>query len=186
MARGVRMDDVTGRRVSLRWATDGHAGGWEEPDMTGSGAVLGCILAVAATLAAYVRLAPSDPSRWHVDPLTAPVPKGNGWLLRDGDGSAPAPFLAADPVTVLDALDRIAMSTPRTRRLAGSAQDGRITWITRTRLLGFPDYTTAAVTSADGGTRLVILARQRFGLGDQGVNRARVEDWTGKLGLFPA
>jgi hypothetical protein len=40
-------------------------------------------------------------------------------------------------------LDEIALATPRTTRLAGSPDEGRITWITRSALWGFPDYTTA-------------------------------------------
>ena len=141
----------------------------------GSLAVLG--------LLAYIRLAPSDPLRWHLDPLAAPVPQGNGWLLRDSDGNAASPVFSALPEAVLDALDSVAIATPRTTRLAGSAAGGNIPWITRTRLMGFPDYTTAAAIAGPGGTRLVVLARQRFGLGDYGVNRARVEDWMGKLAV---
>lgn len=141
------------------------------------------LLAVAAAGLLYIRLAPSDPARWHTDPLAAPVPGMNGWLLRDGDGSAPAPVFAATPAEVLAALDAVAMDTPRTVRLAGSAEEGRITWVTRSRLVGFPDYTTATAVAGEGGTRLVIFARQRFGSGDWGVNRARVEAWLGRLDL---
>jgi uncharacterized protein (DUF1499 family) len=144
------------------------------------------IVVVLASLAAlgfliYVRVAPSDRLRWHVDPMAVPLPRGNGWLLRDGVGNAAAPVFAASPAAVLDALDSVAMSTPRTTRLTGSAEEGRITWITRTRLMGFPDYTTATAIAGPEGTRFVVLARQRFGSRDHGVNRARVEGWLGRL-----
>jgi uncharacterized protein (DUF1499 family) len=140
------------------------------------------VLGIGA-LGLYIRLAPSDVARWHVDPLTEPVPSGSGWLLREGDGNGQAPQFAADPVDVLTALDAVALATPRTVRLAGSPEEGRITWVTRTRLMGFPDYTTAVAVSEPGGTRLVILARQRFGERDLGVNRARVEAWVAGLDL---
>jgi len=143
------------------------------------------LLAVAGGLL-YIRFAPSDPQSWHVDPLTAPVPAMNGWLLRDGDGSAPSPVFAADPAAVLEALDAVAMAAPRTTRLAGSAEEGRITWVTRSRLIGFPDYTTAAAIAGPAGTDVVVFARQRFGNRDHGVNRARVEDWVGRVDLPPA
>lgn len=139
------------------------------------------VLAAIAGLMAYIRLAPTDPAVWHVDPMAAPVPAMNGWLLRDGDGSAPSPVFAADPVAVLAALDAVAMATPRTARVAGSPEEGRITWVTRTRLMGYPDYTTASAVAGEGGTRLVIYARQRFGSGDWGVNRARIEDWVARV-----
>jgi uncharacterized protein (DUF1499 family) len=142
------------------------------------------LLAVAGLLL-YIRLAPSDPVVWHADPVTAPVPTTNGWLLRAGDGSAPAPVFAADPAAVLAALDAVAMATPRTTRLAGSAEEGRITWVTRSRLMGFPDYTTATAIAGPAGTGLVIFARQRFGSSDLGVNRARVEDWVARIDLPP-
>ncbi|HHB81701.1 MAG TPA: DUF1499 domain-containing protein, partial [Aliiroseovarius sp.] len=48
-----------------------------------------------------------------------------------------------------------------------------MTFVTRSRLWGFPDYTTIAY--ADG--RITIFARLRFGRSDLGVNAARVGAW---------
>jgi uncharacterized protein (DUF1499 family) len=145
--------------------------------------VIVVLLVAVGGLMAYIRLAPSDPARWHVDPAGAPVPTMNGWLLRDGDGNAPSPVFASGPAEVLAALDAVALATPRTVRLAGSPEEGRITWVTRTRLMGYPDYTTAAAVAGVDGTRLVVFARQRFGSGDWGVNRARIEDWLSRIDL---
>ena len=75
----------------------------------------------------------------------------------------------------------IATATPRTHRLAGSPEAGRITWITRSRLWGFPDYTTAQVTQTPTGPRLDIHARLRFGRSDMGVNAARLHAWLAQL-----
>jgi uncharacterized protein (DUF1499 family) len=143
--------------------------------------ILVIIVIALAALLLYIRLAPSDPARWHTDPMTAAVPAMNGWLLRDGDGSAPSPVIPADPAAALAALDAVALATPRTTRLAGSPADGRITWVTRSRLMGFPDYTTATALADPAGARLVIFARQRFGSSDLGVNRARLDDWLSRL-----
>ncbi|MFN4131327.1 MAG: DUF1499 domain-containing protein, partial [Paracoccaceae bacterium] len=81
------------------------------------------------------------------------------------------------PGDLLVRLDRAAMATPRTMRLAGSAQAGRISWVTRSALWGFPDITTAEVRE-DG---LYVHARLRFGREDLGVNAKRLERWLAAL-----
>ena len=132
--------------------------------------VVWIIVIVFLGLLAYVRLAPSDPAVWHVRPdvtgdktfakgATRVVPTGKDGLRR----------LAA-----------VAEADPRTDRLAGSVEDGMITFITRSRTVGFPDYTTAV---QDGET-LKILARSRFGRKDLGVNAARVDRWIEALTAY--
>lgn len=123
--------------------------------------VLG-LLAVLA-LGAYVRLAPSDPAHWHVLPDGVEEGTGDGYALRR---------IEATPET-LAALDEIARATPRTTVLAGSVEDGMVTYVTRSALMGFPDYTTVSLTD---GT-LTLYARLRFGQSDLGVNAARLEAW---------
>ena len=132
-------------------------------------------LAVIAAFAAYVRLAPSDPARWHVSPR-ADGPWGEVVAGR-ASATLRLPLESGDPNTLLARLDAIALATPRTRRLAGTVTEGRITWITRSALWGFPDYATAEV-QPDG---LHIFARLRFGGGDSGVNAARLRDWLSQL-----
>ena len=84
-------------------------------------------------------------------------------------------------VALLARLDATAIATPRTHRIAGTPDEGRITWETRSLLIGYPDYTTAQVTGTAAGTRLDILARSRFGASDFGVNAARLTAWLGAL-----
>lgn len=142
---------------------------------------LGIVVLIAILgLMAYVRLAPSDPAVWHVDmtaPGFAPASNWRAFCPRPGDRNAPS----EDPVALLARLDAIALAAPRTTRLAGSPAEGRITWITRSLILGFPDYTTAQVIPDPTGPRLCILARQRFGSGDGGVNAARLRNWAQQL-----
>lgn len=140
-------------------------------------------VALAALVAgdAYVRFAPVDPQRWHVDlgPLADELGAQPAQAMREGSNSA-AIRLEGDPAqlsALLDRLDTIALATPRTRRIAGDPSQGWLTWETRSLLFGLPDYTTAQIVD---GT-LVIFARARFGRGDQGVNAARLTDWLGKL-----
>jgi len=133
-------------------------------------AILG-LAAFIAAFALYVRLAPSDPARWHKAPPDLPVGDSAGLnsfvAVREGDRA------------ILERLIQIAETTRRTTGLAGSAQAGMITFITRTRLWGFPDYTT--IRLLDG--KLTIYGRARFGQGDMGVNRARIEAWLAAAGI---
>ena len=139
------------------------------------------ILAGIASAAAWVRFAPVDRARWHVDPVTAEPPGENGWLVRDGADAA-SPRLDAARDDLLARLDTAAMAEPRTRRIAGSVATGRITYESRSRLWGLPDYTTVAVVEDQGKAVPVILGRARFGRGDLGVNRARIARWLRRAG----
>jgi uncharacterized protein (DUF1499 family) len=137
------------------------------------------LAAVPATVAGmlWVRLAPVDPGRWHVA-LTADLAPTCAKGIEAAAASARAACtLPLPPAAALARLDAIAMAFPRTRRLAGSAEEGRITWETRSRLMGYPDYTTAQAVETVTGSRLDILARSRFGASDWGVNAARLSAW---------
>ncbi|HHL22526.1 MAG TPA: DUF1499 domain-containing protein [Aliiroseovarius sp.] len=120
------------------------------------------LVALAAGFALWVRLAQSDPARWHVGPPQE-AKRWPGGLIAVIDGDR-ARFRH---------LAGIIEKTPRTKRLAGDVEEGRVTFITRSALWGFPDYTTIA--HADG--RIRILARLRFGRSDLGVNSRRVSQW---------
>jgi uncharacterized protein (DUF1499 family) len=130
----------------------------------GMTAVLGlCFLA-------YVRLAPSPGARWHV----APEVEENK-VLANGVHRRVALGIGG-----LGRLDRIAESDPRTHRLAGSVDQGMITYISRTRLVGFPVYTTVM----QAGEELLIHARSRFGRRDFGTNAVRVDHWIDALTAY--
>ncbi|TMV13572.1 DUF1499 domain-containing protein [Arenibacterium halophilum] len=117
------------------------------------------VLCVVVVAVGYVRLVPTRAADWHI-PLDEQARAGT-W--RE---------LPAGPDT-LEQLDVIARATPRTRVLAGSLTEGRYTYITRSAIIGFPDFTT--VEQQDAVVR--IHARQRFGSSDLGVNAARVDGW---------
>ncbi len=139
--------------------------------MTWTGLSILLVAVVAAGLA-WIRLAPSDPARWHVDPVTGAAGPGSH-LARV--------VLPLPPPRALAALDLVAMAEPRTTRLAGSPEEGRITWISRSRVFGFPDYITAAALPEGAGSTLVIHGRLRFGSSDLGVNAARIGRWLAAL-----
>ena len=125
--------------------------------------LLSLVLLAVLGFGLWVRLAPSDPARWHVSAGDA----GN----RDFAGAA-IRTVAAGPGDMAR-LDRIIRATPRTTHLAGSPEEGMVTYVTRSRLWGFPDYTT--IEARPG--QIVIHGRLRFGASDMGVNRARLEGW---------
>lgn len=140
--------------------------------MRWAGVILGGLVLATLAVAAWVRLAPSDPARWHTDPAEGAA-GSNAHVAKT--------FLPLDPEASLAAFDRVAMAEPRTVRLAGSAAEGRITYVSRSRLWGFPDYTTVAAVPDGEGAWLVVHARARFGQSDLGVNAARVGRWLGAL-----
>ena len=124
---------------------------------------LGVIGLIAFAISAYVRLAPTDPERWHTMPAAV--------TNRDTYGGAMRVVGAGQDG--LARLDRIIQATPRTYVLAGSVEAGMITYVTRSRVFGFPDYTTVR----QAGPQLELFGRLRFGRSDLGVNAARLDGW---------
>ena len=75
----------------------------------------------------------------------------------------------------------IALATPRTRG-SQAARRGRITWITRSALMGFPDYTTVQVLPSNGAVAVcrMLCPCSVSASSDLGVN-ARAAFWLGRL-----
>lgn len=130
------------------------------------------LIGVVALLA-YIRFAPSNPATWHI--ALDPRPAGLGVPSFDAVVTQQNGAYMDLPAGSFAALKSIAASTPRTQVLAADAD--HITWITRSKLMGYPDYTTAQITP----TGLIVYARLRFGGGDWGVNAARLTAWRAAL-----
>jgi len=134
-------------------------------------ALLLVLVAAFLAFAVWVRVAPSDPAQWHVEPATTPDPfKPN--------------FARVDQVTNLAPGQAVAAIAAQAQsegavRLAGD--DMFTTWIARTRVMRYPDYVSIRLTPEGSGTRVVAFSRSRFGYGDRGVNRARLRRWVGRL-----
>lgn len=77
------------------------------------------------------------------------------------------------PRDALAKLAAIAAATPRTSKLG----DDPLAFVTRSRLWGFPDI---ALIWSDG-TNLHVHSHLVFGVGDMGVNAARVARWFERL-----
>ncbi len=131
-------------------------------------------------VAAVVRLAPSDPAA-----LNVPVADGTtltpgpcaGQVRQVAKGARTTCLLPGTPAQVLARLNAVALAAPRTQGLAGGPDQGRMTWVARSLIMGFPDYITAEATATAEGTRLDLYSRQRYGNGDWGVNAARLKAW---------
>lgn len=130
------------------------------------------ILAVVG-FAAWVRLAPLPVDRFHR--MAA--------AQAEGDWPEPGGFEAVRqvpaPQATLAELTRLAEATPRTTRLEGAPEEGLVTFVTRSRIWGFPDISNIWIE----GDRIHIRAHLVFGRSDFGVNRARVEGWLARAGL---
>ncbi|MBC7478511.1 MAG: DUF1499 domain-containing protein [Pseudorhodobacter sp.] len=141
------------------------------------------VLAFAA-FAVWVRVAPSDPAVWNI-PVADSTPPTPGpcadKVVQVPRGARVTCLLPAVPEKVLSDLNGVASAADRTEVLAGTPEAGRMTWISRSRIMSFPDYITAEVSPTKGGTRLDILSRQRFGSKDMGVNAARLRQWLAAL-----
>ena len=117
------------------------------------------VLLVVAALA-YVRLAPVNEDRVHVAVRGAEDEDGQGHCVR---------VTLAFP-GLLKRIDKVMRALPRTTVVAGSVSEQKITYMTRSKVIGFPDFTT--VQEVEGQIRL--YARLRFGRSDMGVNKARL------------
>lgn len=123
---------------------------------------LGIIIAVLiAGGLGYVRLAPLNAQRWH-----QPVAQS-----EDTDLSGGAVRVIAGDSETLAQIDTILRGFDRTDVLAGAVDAGRITYVTRSAVFGFPDLTTVELQ----GSQIRMFARLRFGASDLGVNRERLE-----------
>ena len=137
------------------------------------------LLFVAIAGALWIRLAPHDTDRWHVDPADAPEPRGNGFRVI-GDV---APRFPGDLETVLGTLTEIALAEPGVHLLDGGADEGLVTFVSRTKWAGFPDYVTFKAVAEGDRTKIAAISRARYPGSDRGVNRERLDRWFAELEL---
>ncbi len=130
---------------------------------------------------AYIRLAPSDPARWHEDPRLVTRPASpNFHLIRMVDGDEMPRVFQMMPEALASRVDEVARADGA-QLIAGSLASGHMTYLSRTRLMGYPDYTSILIEPAGEGAMLLAFARSRFGHSDLGVNRDRITRWIAAL-----
>lgn len=145
-------------------------------------------IAAAGVFYLVVNFAPHDPADWHVDPATiARSPTPNDFL------AAPVGMTAARvdlemaaieeaPGDLLARFDAAVRAKPRVEVVAGSLDEGMVTYLQRTPVIGFPDYITVKAVGTEAGAALIVYSRSRFGSSDLGVNERRVTAWLAAIG----
>ncbi len=135
-----------------------------------------------------LRIVGHDPAVWHVDPAVAErLGRDNDFMIAPEGVTAAKPDVisqvrAVPPADLLFQFDAIARNTSRVNVVAGSIDEGMITYVQQSAIFGFPDYVTVKAVDAEGGAALIIWSRSRFGYSDMGVNRERVEIWLAQTG----
>ena len=123
------------------------------------------VLTITVMLAVYVRYAPL--------PLILDVPV----VIVDTD--IVGGFTAVRPITstkdeLKSQITKVALATPRTQKIS----DSPLIFVTRSRLIGFPDTTTFDIQN----DIMIIHAHLVYGRSDMGVNKARILSWLDRLG----
>ncbi|MFS4437741.1 DUF1499 domain-containing protein [Paracoccaceae bacterium GXU_MW_L88] len=132
---------------------------------------------VVIGFAAWVRLAPSDPEAWHVEPEKAKrTGKPNDYLVAEGGDREPL-RITGDANALAQNFDSQIMENEAVQRLAGDPSTGHATYIARSKLMGYPDYISLQFTQDGPETVVTAYSRSRFGHSDMGVNKARLTRW---------
>jgi len=148
---------------------------------------------VALIGALWVRAATvrHDPAEWHVDPYTIsrPVSPNTYYIATQSmvqdTVDREAPIYTAPAAVMAKAFDDYVITQPNVVRLAGGVEEGWLTYVQRTPVMRMPDYISVKfIDFEDGGSTLAIYSRSRYGYGDMGVNKARVELWLQSLSSF--
>lgn len=148
--------------------------------------VAGILLVTVSIAGLWIRGVDHDPALWHADPTAAErTGAPNDALAAPGDTTRAAPdtVLVSAPSDPLAAFDRVARGSPRVEVVAGSVEEGHITYVQRSAILGFPDYVSAKRVEAATGASIAVWSRSRFGHSDLGVNAARLADWLAAAGF---
>jgi hypothetical protein len=127
--------------------------------------------------AVYFRTVSMPPEVWDVDPARVTPPASPNFALLRG---AEAPLFGMAPDVLGLRIEAIAMAEGA-ERIAGDPALGQMTYVLRSRLMGFPDAVSIRLVPVEGGTRMEIFSRSRFGYSDMGVNGARVARWIAAL-----
>ena len=154
------------------------------------------VLIVALVAGAYilyflVSTASHDPAVWHTDPLTAPTSTTpNDFRVAPRDQTTErvdleAPVFAESALVMAEAWDQFVLNQPQTIRISGLPNDLFMTYVQRTKTLKVPDYISVRfIPLGETSSTVAIYSRSRYGYGDLGVNKQRVERWLASLASF--
>jgi uncharacterized protein (DUF1499 family) len=135
--------------------------------------LLAVVLVAVIAAAIWFRTVAMPAEVWHVDPAAVTPPASPNYDLRTGDR---APVFDVTPDVMAARIDAIA-TAEGADLIGGSLAQGHMTYVVRSRLMGYPDAVSVRLVPVGQGTRVEIFSRSRFGYSDMGVNAARVERW---------
>lgn len=135
--------------------------------------IIGLLAVATISAAVWLRSVPMPVEVWHVDPASVTPPSSPNFVLRVGDD---APRLSGSIPEVAARLDAIA-TAEGAQMIAGDLAEGFVTYVARSRILGFPDAVSIRLHEDGNEVRVDIFSRSRFGYSDLGVNDARVTRW---------
>jgi len=148
-------------------------------------------MAAAGGLFYHVSSVEHDVAVWHVDPLTVPQSvqphsfRMAPPALTEEFVDAPSPVYTVNPTLMAKAFDDYVLSQSKTIRIAGSPEEGWMTYVQRSQSLNLPDYISVKFIDLNGGnSTIAIYSHSRFGYDDRGVNKSRVLAWVNTLKSF--
>jgi hypothetical protein len=140
--------------------------------------LIALVLLAVIGAAIWFRMVPMPAETWHVDPAAVTPPGSPNFELRTG---ADAPRLSGSVGEVALRIDAAAKADGA-QLIAGDPGEGFVTYVVRSRLMGYPDAISVRLHPEGDETRVEIFSRARFGYSDMGVNAARVARWIDAAG----
>lgn len=134
-------------------------------------------VAVFAIIAFIVlRYAPVDHEEFHDDPAEPDPQRAEVRLI-----GLDAPRFPAPAAEVLEEFAAIALRDQGVHIAAGDLDEGMITFVARSKILGLRDYITVKAVDEVGASKLAILARPKGRLFGGHANAARLDRWLQEL-----
>lgn len=135
--------------------------------------IIAALVLLTVAAAVYVRVAPIVAEDWHLDPETVTPPTTPNFALLAG---GEAISIGAPALAVASRLQEAA-DADGAQVIAGGLGEGFVTYVVRSRIMGYPDFVSLRLVPEGEATRLHIFSRSRYGQSDLGVNTARVQRW---------
>jgi hypothetical protein len=156
--------------------------------------ILTIVLVVVLAYAAYYTFstAKHDPDVWHVDPMIVERSSSpNDYLVEPHQSATPmnsdtvAGVYALSAEELAQAFDMFVLEQSSAARLAGLPSDLHMTYVDITPRIKAPDYISVKfIPLSDQTSTLAMFSRSRYGYGDLGANRRRVENWLGGISAY--
>ena len=142
--------------------------------------ILLAVFMIIIIVLCYIRFSKPNESNWHVDPeLVSQNDLRNSFLNNSKRSNF---FYYAVPVKELYLKLHEISEADKCQRVFGNIDEGLITFVCRSRFLGFPDYVSISLKEHETRkSSLSVFSRSRFGVYDFGKNKKRMKKWLRQL-----